>query len=77
MFPGPTLEVNNGDTLEVKVHNRARYNITIHWYILHTSIYFLKPFRENTIMLLFSKNNWTFKQLKNTTQKKWISFFTL
>ncbi|XP_010491073.1 PREDICTED: laccase-12 [Camelina sativa] len=32
MFPGPTLEVNNGDTLEVKVHNRARNNITIHWH---------------------------------------------
>ncbi|KAB5544409.1 hypothetical protein DKX38_012521 [Salix brachista] len=32
MFPGPTLEVNNGDTLVVKVVNRARYNVTIHWH---------------------------------------------
>ncbi|RID42801.1 hypothetical protein BRARA_J02661 [Brassica rapa] len=32
VFPGPTLEVNDGDTLEVKVLNRARYNITIHWH---------------------------------------------
>ncbi|WOH12476.1 hypothetical protein DCAR_0831980 [Daucus carota subsp. sativus] len=31
-FPGPTLEVNNGDTLVVKVVNRARYNVTIHWH---------------------------------------------
>jgi laccase len=30
-FPGPTLEVNNGDTLVVKVTNKARYNVTIHW----------------------------------------------
>lgn len=33
MYPGPTLEVNNGDTLVVKVTNKARYNVTIHWYI--------------------------------------------
>ncbi|XP_010534627.1 PREDICTED: laccase-5 [Tarenaya hassleriana] len=32
MFPGPTLEVYNGDTLVVKVVNRARYNVTIHWH---------------------------------------------
>jgi laccase len=30
-YPGPTLEVNNGDTLIVKVTNKARYNATIHW----------------------------------------------
>lgn len=33
MFPGPTLEVNNGDTLVVKVKNQAKYNVTIHWYV--------------------------------------------
>lgn len=32
-FPGPTLEVNNGDTLVINVVNRARYNVTIHWYV--------------------------------------------
>ncbi|XP_051143331.1 laccase-12-like [Andrographis paniculata] len=32
MLPGPTLEVNNGDSLVVKVVNRARYNVTIHWH---------------------------------------------
>ncbi|XP_038723917.1 laccase-5-like [Tripterygium wilfordii] len=32
MFPGPTLEVNNGDTLVVNVANKAHYNITIHWH---------------------------------------------
>nr|GMD52998.1 laccase-12-like [Ipomoea batatas] len=31
-FPGPTLEVNNGDTLEIKVINKAQYNVTIHWH---------------------------------------------
>lgn len=31
MYPGPTLEVNNGDTLVVNVVNRAQYNVTIHW----------------------------------------------
>ncbi|XVF24190.1 hypothetical protein REPUB_Repub13aG0106200 [Reevesia pubescens] len=32
MFPGPTLEVRNGDTLEIEVVNKARYNVTIHWH---------------------------------------------
>ncbi|XP_075513372.1 laccase-12-like [Primulina tabacum] len=32
MYPGPTLEVNNGDTLVISVVNRARYNVTIHWH---------------------------------------------
>lgn len=31
-FPGPTLHVRNGDTLVVKVYNRAQYNATIHWH---------------------------------------------
>ncbi|CAH1430710.1 unnamed protein product [Lactuca virosa] len=31
-FPGPTLEVNNGDTLVIHVVNKARYNVTIHWH---------------------------------------------
>ncbi|KAJ0579011.1 putative laccase [Helianthus annuus] len=31
-FPGPTLYVNKGDTIYVKVHNNGRYNITIHWH---------------------------------------------
>ncbi|KAK6927150.1 N-acetyltransferase B complex, non-catalytic subunit [Dillenia turbinata] len=31
-FPGPTLEVHNGDTLVIKVQNNARYNITLHWH---------------------------------------------
>ncbi|KAF8036848.1 hypothetical protein BT93_C2539 [Corymbia citriodora subsp. variegata] len=31
-YPGPTLEVNNGDTIVVNVVNRARYNVTIHWH---------------------------------------------
>ncbi|KAI3678543.1 hypothetical protein L6452_37839 [Arctium lappa] len=31
-FPGPTLEVQNGDSLVVKVTNAAPYNVTIHWH---------------------------------------------
>ncbi|XP_027336200.1 laccase-12-like [Abrus precatorius] len=31
-YPGPTLEISNGDTLVVKVTNKARYNVTIHWH---------------------------------------------
>ncbi|GFZ19929.1 laccase 12 [Actinidia rufa] len=31
-FPGPTLKVQNGDTLVVKVLNSARSNVTIHWH---------------------------------------------
>ncbi|PRQ56865.1 putative laccase [Rosa chinensis] len=31
-YPGPTLVVNNGDTLVVKVTNKARYKVTIHWH---------------------------------------------
>lgn len=30
-FPGPTLQVNNGDALVINVVNRAQYNVTIHW----------------------------------------------
>ncbi|RWR81277.1 laccase-12 [Cinnamomum micranthum f. kanehirae] len=31
-FPGPTLEVRNGDTLVINVVNRAQYNVTLHWH---------------------------------------------
>ncbi|GLJ26187.1 hypothetical protein SUGI_0502450 [Cryptomeria japonica] len=31
-FPGPTLYVHEGDTVEVKVFNYAQYNLTIHWH---------------------------------------------
>lgn len=31
-LPGPTLEVTNGDTLVIKVVNKAKYNVTIHWH---------------------------------------------
>ncbi|XP_058075501.1 laccase-3-like [Magnolia sinica] len=31
-YPGPTLEVRNGDSLVIKVVNRARYNVTLHWH---------------------------------------------
>ncbi|KAJ0855801.1 putative laccase [Helianthus annuus] len=31
-LPGPTLEVNNGDSLVINVVNRAKENVTIHWH---------------------------------------------
>nr|CAD1826863.1 unnamed protein product [Ananas comosus var. bracteatus] len=31
-FPGPTIYARNGDTVIVKVYNRASYNITLHWH---------------------------------------------
>ncbi|XP_038719007.1 laccase-3-like [Tripterygium wilfordii] len=31
-FPGPTLEVRDGDTLIINAINRARYNVTLHWH---------------------------------------------
>ncbi|KAL9380122.1 hypothetical protein Peur_028604 [Populus x canadensis] len=32
LFPGPTLEVRDGDTLVIKAVNNARYNVTLHWH---------------------------------------------
>ncbi|KAK8552895.1 hypothetical protein V6N13_055673 [Hibiscus sabdariffa] len=65
MFPGPTLEVTNGDTIEVEVVNKARYNATIHCSWLRATVYgaliirpregeaypFPKPKRETAIIL--------------------------
>ncbi|KAH9750679.1 Laccase-3 [Citrus sinensis] len=31
-FPGPTLQVRDGDTLIITTINRAQYNITLHWH---------------------------------------------
>ncbi|XP_078181431.1 laccase-3-like [Carex rostrata] len=31
-FPGPTIEVKEGDTLVINVVNKAEYNVTIHWH---------------------------------------------
>ncbi|KAG7037020.1 Laccase-3, partial [Cucurbita argyrosperma subsp. argyrosperma] len=31
-FPGPTLEVRNGDSLVIKVVNAVRYNVSLHWH---------------------------------------------
>lgn len=31
-YPGPTLEVKNGDTLVINVVNQGRYNVTLHWH---------------------------------------------
>ncbi|KAK9756759.1 hypothetical protein RND81_01G119200 [Saponaria officinalis] len=31
-FPGPTIEARDGDTLVIKVTNRGKYDITLHWH---------------------------------------------
>ncbi|XP_050363765.1 laccase-15 [Argentina anserina] len=31
-FPGPVLRAHRGDTIYVNVHNRGRYNVTLHWH---------------------------------------------
>ncbi|XP_062159776.1 laccase-14-like [Alnus glutinosa] len=31
-FPGPTIQVNRGDTVFVNVHNQGLYGVTIHWH---------------------------------------------
>uniref|UniRef100_A0A0E0MBL4 Laccase n=1 Tax=Oryza punctata TaxID=4537 RepID=A0A0E0MBL4_ORYPU len=31
-FPGPTLEINEGDSLIINLINRGRYNVTLHWH---------------------------------------------
>ncbi|KAL5776505.1 hypothetical protein ACOSP7_009431 [Xanthoceras sorbifolium] len=31
-FPGPTLMVHKGETIYVRVHNKGKYNITLHWH---------------------------------------------
>ncbi|CAM0152175.1 unnamed protein product [Urochloa decumbens] len=31
-FPGPAVEISEGDSLIVRVMNRGRYNVTVHWH---------------------------------------------
>jgi FtsP/CotA-like multicopper oxidase with cupredoxin domain len=31
-FPGPLLEINEGDDVEIVVHNESPYNTTIHYH---------------------------------------------
>ncbi|CAN6339324.1 unnamed protein product [Urochloa humidicola] len=31
-FPGPAVEISEGDSLIVRVINRGRYNVTVHWH---------------------------------------------
>ncbi|KAB8091399.1 hypothetical protein EE612_016864 [Oryza sativa] len=31
-FPGPTIEVYDGDTVAIRAVNMARYNVTLHWH---------------------------------------------
>ncbi|PRQ20207.1 putative laccase [Rosa chinensis] len=31
-FPGPTLKAHRGDKMVIEVHNKANFNITLHWH---------------------------------------------
>jgi laccase len=33
LFPGPPVEITEGDTLVVKVTNKQVYPVTMHWYV--------------------------------------------
>lgn len=37
-LPGPAIEVTEGDSVAVHVINKSPYNMTIHWYVLHTTV---------------------------------------
>ncbi|XVE60850.1 hypothetical protein DITRI_Ditri05aG0159900 [Diplodiscus trichospermus] len=32
LFPGPTIQVQHGETIFVNINNQGKYNITIHWH---------------------------------------------
>ncbi|KAF3775782.1 Laccase-3 [Nymphaea thermarum] len=34
-YPGPMLEVRNGDTLVITAINKSKYNVTLHWHGIH------------------------------------------
>ena len=42
-FPGPTLEINQGDAVEVLVHNQMPFNTTIHYHGMRHSLVTDKP----------------------------------
>jgi FtsP/CotA-like multicopper oxidase with cupredoxin domain len=44
-FPGPHIEINEGDDVEITVHNRMDLNTTIHW---HGTLICLKMRRRST-----------------------------
>ena len=58
-YPGPTVEVSEGDSLVVNVVNNATYNITIHWYAnsLYTSMHGLVISRAMAAELSSANNN--------------------
>src|SRR5690348_9788138 len=31
-FPGPLLDINEGDNVEILVHNKLPFNTTVHWH---------------------------------------------
>lgn len=38
-FPGPTLFAREGDTVLVRVVNRVKYNVSIHWFDSTSIVY--------------------------------------
>ena len=51
-LPGPTLYVNDGDTVVVTVVNNAQYNATIHWYV---SVTLLNIFENSTSVFVIDR----------------------
>ncbi|XP_027352757.1 laccase-7-like [Abrus precatorius] len=68
-FPGPTINVNEGDTVIVHVLNEGPYNITIHW---HGLFQFLSAWADGpeyvTQCTISPRNKYTYKF--NVTQQE-------
>ncbi|PAN27572.1 hypothetical protein PAHAL_5G089100 [Panicum hallii] len=47
-LPGPSIEVNEGDAVEVKVINNSPYNVTIHW---HGVLQLMTPWADGPSMV--------------------------
>lgn len=51
-FPGPTIYAREGDTVLVNVVNHAKYNVSIHWYVI--SIY-----KDSHMIYMYSSTNYS------------------
>lgn len=60
-FPGPTIYVREGDSVQINVTNHAQYNMSIHWYCFYVSIlfyYFLKCTCALSLSMLLIRRSW-------------------
>lgn len=70
-FPGPTLDVHNGDAITVKVTNKARYNVTIHWYCLFFIDLFFFHFVTTIVCLLIILDTFGIRHGLRQMQNPW------